>query len=197
MRDKRSALAAAGLRAALTAAWLLAGRTASADELSDQVGKAEDLAVQGKIVPALDAMRDASVLLWEKGPLAFRHALWVVAEPGGWAMYEARSGDSFAAGEDMIAYAEPVGFGWSKAGELWLIDWTADVVVRSKDGTELKRVNDFQHITVKSHERNQEVFASFTYTLSGVPPGAYVVDTILRDKVSGKSGTFSLPFVIR
>ncbi len=186
-----------GCGVALAAAWLIAAGAAGAEDLSAQVQAAEALAAQGKYVAALDAMRDASVTLWEKAPLAFRHALWVSEPPGGWAMYQPRPANSFGAGEEMIAYAEPIGFGWGKQGDEWLIDWAADVIIRSKDGTELKRVNDFQHITVKSHERNQEVFASFTYTLSGVPPGEYVVDTILRDKVSGKTGSFSLPFVIR
>jgi len=169
-----------------------------AQDLATETSAAEALAAQGKFVEALDAMRDAVILLWEKVPLGFRHALWLSGAPGGWGMYTPRPSVSFAAGEDMIAYAEPVGFGWRRTEDgLWLMDWSADVVIKAKDGSELKRVTDFQHLTVASHERNQEVFASFTYSFSGIPPGDYVVDTILRDKVSGKSGTFSLPFTVR
>ena len=90
----------------------------------------------------------------------------------------------------MIAWAHDT-------GELWVIDWTADVVVKSADGAELQRLNDFQQLKITSHERNQEVFASFTYTFTDIPSGDYVVDTVLRDKASGKSATFSLAFVIR
>ncbi len=39
--------------------------------------------------------------------------------------------------------------------------------------------------------------ATLTLTLTGIPAGEYVADTTLRDLVSGKKGTMSLPFVIK
>jgi len=169
----------------------------SAENLDQQVNAAVALAGDGKFVEALDAMRAATVSLWTAAPLSFRHALWIAEAPGGWGVYTPRSSATFGSGEEMVAYAEPVGFGWRKSGELWAIDWTADVVVKSADGAELQRLNDFQQLKITSHERNQEVFASFTYTFTDIPSGNYVVDTVLRDKASGKSATFSLAFVIR
>jgi hypothetical protein len=38
---------------------------------------------------------------------------------------------------------------------------------------------------------------TMNYTFDGIPKGEYLLDTIARDKVSGKSGTFTLPFVAR
>ena len=169
----------------------------SPEALDQQVKAAEALAADGKFVEALDAMRAATVSLWEAAPLTFRRALWIEEAPGGWGVYTPRSSDTFTSGEKMIAYAEPVGFSWRPSGEQWVIEWTADMVIKSKDGTELQRVNDFQQLKITSHERNQEVFASFTYTLTDIPAGEYVVDTVLRDKGSQKTATFSLPFVIR
>jgi len=169
----------------------------SPEELDQQVKSAETLATDRKFVEALDAMRTATVSVWEAAPLTFRRALWIEEAPGGWGVYAPRSGATFASGDKMIAYAEPVGFSWRESGELWVIEWTADMVIKSKDGTELQRVNDFQQLKITSHERNQEVFASFTYTFTDIPSGDYVVDTVLRDKGSGKTATFSLPFVIR
>ena len=169
----------------------------SAEELDQQVDSAAALAGDGKFVEALDAMRAATVSLWDTAPLSFRHALWIAEPPGGWGVYTPRGNATFASGDKMIAYAEPVGFGWRQSGELWVIDWTADMVIKSKDGTELQRVNDFQQLKITSHERNQEVFANFTYTFTDIPSGDYIVDTVLRDKASGKSATFSLDFAIR
>jgi len=169
----------------------------SAEDLDQQVKAAEGLAADGKFVEALDAMRAATVSLWEAAPLTFRRALWIEEAPGGWGVYAPRSNATYASGDKMIAYAEPVGFSWRESGEQWVIEWTADMVIKSKDGTELQRVNDFQQLNITSHERNQEVFASFTYTFTDIPTGDYVVDTVLRDKGSGKTATFSLPFVIR
>jgi hypothetical protein len=168
----------------------------SPEALDQQVKAAEALAADGKFVEALDVMRAATVSLWEVAPLTFRRALWIEEAPGGWGVYTPRR-DAYASGDKMIAYAEPVGFSWRESGEQWVIEWTADMVIKSKDGTELQRVNDFQQLKITSHERNQEVFASFTYTFTDIPSGEYVVDTVLRDKGSGKTATFSLPFVIR
>ena len=180
----------------------LSGSPAHAQEFSpealDQQAKtAEGLAADGKFVEALDAMRAATVSLWEAAPLTFRRALWIEAAPGGWGVYTPRSSDIYASGDKMFAYAEPVGFSWRASGEDWVIEWTADMVIKSKDGTELQRMNDFQQLKITSHERNQEVFASFTYTFTDIPAGEYVVDTVLRDKGNGKTATFSLAFVIR
>ena len=169
----------------------------SPDALDQQVKAAETLAVDGKFVEALDAMRTATVSVWEAAPLTFRRALWIEEAPGGWGVYAPRSSATFASGDKMFAYAEPVGFSCRESGEQWVIEWAADIVIKSKDGTELQRVNDFQQLKITSHERNQEVFASFTYTFTDIPSGDYVVDTVLRDKGNGKTATFSLPFVIR
>jgi hypothetical protein len=37
----------------------------------------------------------------------------------------------------------------------------------------------------------------FTYTLRGLPAGNYQIETRIRDEVSGKTGSFSLPFTVR
>jgi len=169
----------------------------SPEVLDQQVKAAEALAAEGKFVEALDAMRAGTVSLWEAAPLTFRRALWIEEAPGGWGAYTPRSSATYASGDKMFAYAEPVGFSWSASGEQWVIEWTADMVIKSKDGTELQRMNDFQQLKITSHERNQEVFASFTYTFTDIPAGEYVVDTVLHDKGNGKNATFSLPFVIR
>jgi len=37
----------------------------------------------------------------------------------------------------------------------------------------------------------------FTFTLTGLPVGPYTLETTLRDAISSKSGSFTLPFVIK
>jgi hypothetical protein len=177
--------------------WLLAGAAAGAQSLADKAREAEALADQGKFVEASDRLDQAAALLWQRAPLMFRRALWVATEPSAWGVYDPRADNVFAAGENMIAYAEPIGFGWQQAGDIWQLRMAADVVIKSKDGTELRRIDDFQELDVASRARNREIFTSFTFTFSGIPQGEYVVETILRDTLTGKSGSFSLPFVVR
>ncbi len=166
---------------------------AMAQEISAKAQEADALASQGKFVEAIAAFDEAAGALWERAPLAMRRALWVAEEPNGFGAYNPRDGNVFAAGAAMIAYAEPVGFGWRRSGDRWHTDLAIDLVIRAKDGTELLRKLDFQHLQVASRVRNREFMTHFTYTFTGLPAGEYLVDTTLRDKVTGKSGTFSLP----
>jgi hypothetical protein len=70
-------------------------------------------------------------------------------------------------------------------------------VVKGMGGTELRRIPDFTNLRIGSRVKNRELAALLTYSFSGIPVGEYIVDTIMRDRVSGKSETFSLPFIVR
>jgi hypothetical protein len=166
-------------------------------ELSLKTQEAETLAGQGKFVEAIAALDEAAAALWDRSPLAVRRALWVAETPSGFGAYKPRDNNMFAPGAPMIAYAEPIGFGWLKTGDVWTMRLVIDLAIKSKDGAELMRKSEFQTLEFASRVRNREFMTHLTYTFTGVPPGDYVVDTTLHDTVSGKSGTFSLPFVIR
>ena len=170
--------------------------TAAAQDITDKAKEAEALAASGKFVEAIAALDQAATALWEKAPLSFRRALWVAEPPQGFGAYNPRETNVYAAGDSMIAYVEPFGFGWKKAGDVWRTDIIADLVIKSKKGEVLLRKPDFQKLQLGSRVRNREFMTRFTYTLTGIPPGEYVCETTLRDAVTGKSGTFALPFVI-
>lgn len=182
--------------ASILMAAVMAG-SAAAQEIVKKAEEADALAGQGKYIEAMDALNQAIGVLWDQSPLIFRRALWVAEPPAGFGAYDPRETNTYAAGEDMIAYTEPVGFGWRRTGDIWKTDLVADIVIKSKDGQTLFSQADFQKLQIGSRIQNREFMARFTYTLTGIPPGEYVIDTTLRDIVSGKSGTFSLPFVIR
>jgi len=97
----------------------------------------------------------------------------------------------------MHVYTEPVGFGWRKSGDLWRTDLIVDMSVKTAAGVQIFQQNEFQRLQISSRVHNREFMAHLMYTLSGLPPGKYLIDTTLRDAVSGKNGVFSLPFVIQ
>jgi hypothetical protein len=169
----------------------------AAQSVVDKAREAEALAGQGKHVEAMMAMDEATATLWEKSPLVFRRALWVAEPPEGFGVFNPRENNVFAAGAPMIAYAEPIGFGWRRAGEIWRVDLAIDIVVKSADGTVLLERADFQKLEIGSRVRNREFMTRVTYTFTGIAKGDYILDTTLRDKVSGKKGTFTLSFVVR
>jgi hypothetical protein len=169
----------------------------AAQSVIDKAREAETLAGQGKHVEAMMAMDEATAALWDKSPLVFRRALWLAEPPDGFGAFNPRENNVFAPGAPMIAYAEPIGFGWRRAGDIWRLDMAIDIVVKSPDGTVLLERADFQKLELGSRVRNREFMARVTYTFTGIQKGDYILDTTLRDKVSGKKGTFTLPFVVR
>ena len=164
-------------------------------DLARKAQEAESLLARGRVVEAIDALDEAAVALWERSPLVFRRGIWV-AEAAGYGVYTPRPNGNFAPGEPMQVYAEPVGFGWRRNGELYVTDIAADVVFRSPAGKELYRKDEFQLLQLSSRVRNREFMCNFTYSLTGVPKGDYIATT-LRDRVSGKTGSFTFPFTIR
>lgn len=175
--------------------WLVT--QAAAQDLLGSAKQAETLAGQGKFVEALVALDEAATALWDRSPLLFRRVLWVAEPPGGFGAFNPRENAVFAAGAEMIAYAEPIGFGWRKSGDIWRTDMSIDLTVKSKDGQVLLQKSDFQKLQIGSRVRNREFMARVTYTFTGIRSGEYAAETTLRDNVTGKHGTFSLPFVIR
>lgn len=186
----RFALLAAALSLALTG-------SAVADEIVAKAHDAEALLKQDKAVEAIAALDEAEGVVWEKAPLAFRRALWVAEKGSGFGVYNPRENDVFAPGVPMLVYAEPIGFGWNRAGDIWRTDLIADVTIRAKDGKQLFAQEEFQKLQLASRNRNREFMVNFTYTLSGITPGDYLLETTLRDQVSRKKGSFTLPFSVR
>jgi hypothetical protein len=182
--------------AGLLLAASLAG-SAPAGEIADKAAQAESLAADGKHLEAIDALNQAAASLWDKSPLSFRKVVWVAEPPSGFGVYNPRETNVYKAGDDMIAYAELVGHGWKKVGDIWQIDLAADVIVKTKDGKRIYSQKDFSKMGVSSRVRNREFMTRFTFTLDGMSAGDYIVDVMLRDLVSGKNGMFSLPFVIK
>jgi hypothetical protein len=180
-----------------TALTMLLAGSAAADEIVAKAHDAEALLKQDKPVEAIAALDEAEGVVWEKAPLVFRRALWVGEKGSGFGVYNPRDTDTFAPGTPMLVYAEPIGFGWNRAGDIWRTDLIADVAIRAKDGKQLFAQEEFQKLQLASRTRNREFMVNFTYTLSGITPGDYLLETTLRDQVTGKKGSFTLPFSVR
>ena len=170
---------------------------AAAQGIADKATEAEAMARDGKFIEALATLDEAARVLWDQAPLTFRRGIWLAEPPNGFGAYNPRETNVFAAGDEMMVYAEPVGFGWTKSGDIWRTNLISDLAVKSKDGELLLSQKNFQTLEIASRVRNREFMATFTYTLTGIPAGEYVVETTLRDIVTGKSGTLALPFTIR
>ena len=141
--------------------------------------------------------RDANVIeAWNATPLTIRKAVFVSEHPSGFGEYAERANNVFKQGEKLVAYAEPVGYGWKETGGSYQFGFKVDFVVKSADGKVLGGQENFADLAQTSHTRNREFMVVLTLGLSDAPPGDYIVEYKLHDIASDKTATFSLPFKI-
>jgi hypothetical protein len=118
----------------------------------------------------------------------------------GYGVYEARN-NTFAPGETIVLYVEPVGFGHEQVIEegdvnnnnsntmLYLMNMTADYGIAAANGTELQLIEDVEVLrNITSHRPNTEMFLTLTITpdVQPLPIGSYVITYSANDEVSGE-----------
>src|SRR5215210_7551160 len=151
----------------------------------------------GQSLQDVEKAQAALIAAWEKTPLTVRRVIFVAKKAQGFGQYEERSSNVFKAGEPLIAYAEPVGYGWKDIGNgMFEFGFAVDFLIKSPDGKILAGQQDFARLAERSHARNLEFMVTLTLNVTGAPPGDYVVEYKMRDIASEKSTTFELPFKI-
>jgi hypothetical protein len=190
------------LRSTLLVATLLAlalpfAAPASAGDLMPLAEKAEKELAAGRAGAAVDALDAALDVVWKATPLTFRKALFVSEPPTGFGAYVERPDAVFAPGQPLLVYAEPIGFEWKQVDGLFTCDLIIDVALRNPAGKVLFEKREIGRMALKSHARNHEFMMKLDLNLRGLPVGDYVLEGIMRDEVSKKWGTFSLPFTVK
>lgn len=99
----------------------------------------------------------------------------------------------FPPSETIVLYVQPIGFGHKQVqgqnGEkLYLMNFTADIVLSTKNGTIVGGGQDIALSQPVSHYRNTELYTTLTVTQTNpFPPGDYVFKYTLKDQTTGKS----------
>jgi len=173
------------------------GSAAFAEKLTDLAQQAEIDTKVGKHLNAYEAMRKATLQVWDAGPLLFRKAVFVAGTASGFGIYDPRSNNVFKPGEKLVIYAEPIGFKWQAKDELQHALLVADIVIRAEDGNVVASQKNFGEFKFDSREQNMEVMTVLTIGFPGAPAGKYVQEVRFIDKMSDKTGKFELPFEIK
>ncbi len=143
--------------------------------------------------------RDAAVReAWEKTPFSLRNAFLVAEAPQAFGAYTPRSPAPFKAGEQMIVYAEPVGFVWkSIEGAQYQFGFTVDLIVKTAAGKTILEKDNFGKMMFESRVRNRELFLKLTVDLTGADPGNYLLDFRVHDaEGENKIATIELPITM-
>ena len=171
---------------------------AGAAEIADLGSGAETMLQSGQYLSAIENLRQAMRLVQDQTPLSIRKAVFVSEEPQGFGIYKERGSDAFKQGAPLLVYVEPIGVGWKKQDDGYFHSLLAvDFEIRSPTGDILTGKKDFGKFGFTSYEQNTEIMTRLTLTLTGAKPGKYVLGVVYRDKITGKSTTFDLPFSIQ
>ena len=170
------------------ALWLCAVGSAFAQS----VGESSDASLQ-----AIETARAAVSEALSKAPLSFRRILFVRAVPEGFAAYKPRDTTSFAQGEPLIVYAEPIGVAWKQDGDEFSSKLTVDFEIRTPDGKVLAGQKGFGEFSLEAREPPLDYMSHIKLDVSGAPAGSYILGLTIHDANSGKSSTKDLPFEIK
>ena len=135
---------------------------------------------------------------WEKTPLLLRNVRFVKGEDNSYGIYDPKDGNSFAPGEPLYLYLEPIGYAFKKNPKGYHeFGFKADFTLEDDKGNELGGQKDFANLNFSSWNFNTEVSVTFTYTFTGFDKGKYKVITHVRDANSDKNATVEKWFYIK
>jgi hypothetical protein len=143
--------------------------------------------------------RDAAVReAWAKTPFSLRHTFLVTEAPQAFGAYTPRPPAPFKAGEQMIVYAEPVGYVWKNImGGQYQFGFTVDLIVKTAAGKIILEKDNFGKMMFESRVQNRELFLKLTVDLTGADPGNYFLDFRVHDaEGENKIATIELPITM-
>jgi hypothetical protein len=159
----------------------------------------------------IEEAKNLYLLVWNQ--TEFNATFSTFVEPfsaAGYGVYEERN-NTFAPGETIVLYVEPVGFGHEQVLDegdvnsnnsntiLYLMNMTADYEIAAANGTELQLIEDVEVLrNITSHRPNTEMFLTLTITpnVQPLPIGNYVITYSVNDEVSGESFQLEKDIVI-
>ncbi len=194
-----SGSAARGRVAGLLLAGVLAAGVGARAATGPAAGIAEAIDTHlaaGRGAAALAETERLVAAVWAAVPLDFSAVVLVDAPPAGYGLYQPRAKGPFLPGEPIRIYAEPVGFAHGHVGELLEIAFDVDLAIFDARGRRIAAIPGIQSMRFASRRPIREFPASITYDWAGAGPGAYRLVTTLRDRHSGKAGSFELDIEI-
>jgi hypothetical protein len=121
----------------------------------------------------------------------FHSAFDTFVVPGsvnGYGVYQAHNSSIFKPGEKILLYIEPASYSYKPVGPLFLMNFTADVLVSDNAGHVLTGLQNLPISTLISHYKNKELILTVSLTQTNPFPAAdYVLKYTIHDVPSGNS----------
>lgn len=146
----------------------------------------------------LGGLRQAVAAAWKRMPFTAIEVHLVAAPPTGFGEYIPRVDNVYRPAEPLILYMEPVGFGvkYDKDQGAYSYHISADFNLVDAWGHVVSGRRQFGRFEGATRHFPSRLPLTFTYSLSGLPPGEYRLETVLRDMIKKKSHAVVTPIRI-
>ena len=177
----------------------LAAPAAGADDFDQALGAARQGLKQRDAAATLGGLRQAMAAAWGRLPFTAINVNLLAAPLTSFGQYIPRVDNVYRPGEPLILYLEPVGFALRHDAEkgTWYFSISADFNLIDAWGHVVSGRRDFGRFEGETRHFPDRFPLSFTYSLSGLPPGEFRLETTLRDQLKKQSHTVVTPIKIQ
>lgn len=181
----------------ITAFCILLSPPLYGQSIKENFNRAVALAEQGEAEASLKAMRQAASELWLTLPLTIANGTFVNAKASGYGAFSKRDSSTFKAGDTLLVYAEPIGYGWDRVNNTEVIKISVDAVLLNDQGTVIWDREEFGDFNFATVHRNMAFFLNLSLDVTGLGPGNYALEYTVNDKVRQNSTKLRLPFTLQ
>ena len=178
---------------------LAAPAAAGAADLFEQgIAQARQGLARKDAAQTMAGLHRAMAGAWQKLPFTAINVHLVAAPPQGYGQFIPRVDNVYRPSEPLILYLEPVGFTvvHDQHKGTYRYHLTADFNLVDAWGRVVSGRRRFGHFQGQSRHFPDRFPLTFTYSLSGLPPGQYKVETILHDMLDPQK-TYTIVTPIR
>ncbi len=171
---------------------------AAADQFEQGIAQARRGLARHDAAQTLQGLHRAMAGAWQQLPFTAINVNLVAAPPQGYGQFIPRVDNVYRPSEPLILYLEPVGFTviHDQDKGTYRYHLTADFNLVDAWGRVVSGRRRFGHFQGQSRHFPDRFPLTFTYSLSGLPPGEYKVETILHDVLAPKK-TYTIVTPIR
>ena len=177
---------------------LISAGPGAASSVGDLIDQARSHYLAGELDKSVLTMQQAADLIWQKAPLWVGEAVLVQKQAAGYGIFEPRRNNVYAHNEPILLYVEPMGFRHRQLENgKYQFGVSVDFLVKLPSGKVLGGQTDIESIVMESRKAQKELFLSLAYSITGAPPGKYVIETIIHDIITKQSTSIENTVVFR
>lgn len=154
-------------------------------EIRQILHEAEDALVDGADTEAMGHLFDALYNLTNVTEVFVTRAVLTRGAADGFGQYEPRGHNAYAPGEPIHLYIEPLGLDFRRTESRARAELEIDYRLLNDAGDVVERERNFLAVTFESRTISFDNYIAVEYRFPPLPTGAYRLETVLRDGISG------------